>query len=393
MTITGEVTVKAAPFAAAVAWAVKWIGARPAAPIGLGVALEVGDGKLTVTTYNENATARATVLTEENLTDTPAGIAIVSGRLLGELAATFRGNQVVRIGTAGNGHLMLTVGRWVGTMPTFSEDDWPGLTAELPSIGSVDGDQFAAAIARVGVANLKDPDNTTVFRQMFLGFGDETGDSNLTVYATDRYRVAKTVLPWTPDAEGAAYGRSATPYGTNLIDAAASFTGPGRITIGLHDGGISLTSPARSLVMRLGDPGPNGWPAIHLDGNFAQAQNYAGLAVLEPAEVAMPLKRAAIVRGKEGPVKLRFTDGTLTIASSEKDLDQDGNEQVDVDYTGESGSIATNPQWLAEALGSVPGDKVEVRFEVGEFTRRPIVLTSPNDPNWQHAIMPMVVLS
>jgi DNA polymerase-3 subunit beta len=384
MPITGDISVKPQAFAAAVAWAVKWIAGRPAAPIAAGVALDVADGTLSLTTYNETVTARATVAIEGLSTGT--GRAIVSGRLLADLAATFKAGKPVNISTGENGHVVLTVGRWTGTLPTFLESDWPSLPAEVAAVGTVAGDAFATAVGRVGVAVANDDTKGRVFTLMYVGFENGT----LSLYATDRYRVAKTVLPWTAAGE---ISTSATPYGSMLIDAAGSFAGPDAVTIGLDGSAMSLTTATRSLTMRLGDPGENGWPAEVMDNNIALADAYDGLAVLTPAEVVLPLKRASIVRGKAGPVKLAFSEGTLTIASSEGQLEQDGNEEVDVPYDGKPGSMAFDPTYLVTALASVPGDTVEMRFQVAEFTRRPVVLSAAGDPHWRHVIVPQVVLS
>lgn len=389
MPITGEISVKPQAFAAAVAWAAKWVTGRPAAPIQAGLALDVDPlGYLTITAYNENATARATVATE-GLSAGEAGRAVVSGRLLADLSATFSAGKPISISTGDNGHVTLRADRFEVTLPTLAEGDWPSQPGELPIVGSVIGDALASAVARCGVANLKDESKTGVFRLMYLGFYP---DSRIAIYATDRWRVARTMIPWTvTDAVQLERFPSATPFGTVLIDAAAAFAGPDVVEIGLSERMLSLTSPTRSLSMRLGDPGENGWPIEVMDTNIALADGYDGLAVLAPAEVAMPLKRASIVRGKEGPVKLGLTEGTLTIASSEATLDQKGNEGVDITYEGPVASVAFNPRYLAEALGSVPSDEVEVRFEAVEFTRRPVVLTAKADPDWRHVIVPVVM--
>jgi DNA polymerase-3 subunit beta len=386
MTITEEITVRPQPFAAAVAWVAKWVSTRPTVPIQGGIAMVLEPNypdSLQLVAFSENATVRAQVPIE-GIHAGGTQRAIVSGRLLAELAATFDGSKPVTISTNTIGHVALSVGRWTGTMPTFDENEWPTLPAMMPTIGAVVGDDLARAVARVGVANLKDESKTGVFRLMYLGF-----DTDLTVLATDRWRVARTKVAWRPGTRSRVC--SATPFGTVLIDAAAAFAGPDIVTVGLDGQMMSFTSPTRSLSMRLGDPGENGWPVAVMEQNIALADGYGGTATLSPAEVAMPLKRASIVRGKEGPVKLALAAGTLTIASSEAELHQDGNEEVDVRYDGPAASVAFNPRYLAEALASVPGDEVEMQFEVADFTRHPVVLRAKDDPDWRHVIVPVVI--
>lgn len=386
MPITGEITVSPKPFAAAVSWAAKWVTAKPVVPIHAGLSVEVLDGGLEIRAFDENAVARARIAAD-GLAGDAKGTAVVSGRLLADLAATFAGGKPVTLRGTAKG-VELAAGRFTATLPGFADEDFPALPADLPPLGAVDGDAFADAVRRVVVAAGDDPTKGAMFVLLYVGFG---ADGALELMATDRYRVATTRVPWSINASGPeGFPASATPLAAVLGDAAAAFAGPDRIDLGFDGRSLSLTSPTRTLVMRLGDPGENGWPVEAMRKNLALADTYDGELTADRGDLAMPLKRAALVRGKAGPVKLGLAAGTLTIASSEAELGQDGNEEVDVGYAGPPASVAVNPAYLAEALASAPGDVIRLRLQAAEFTRRPVVLSCDADPHWRHVIVPVV---
>lgn len=388
MPITGEITVAPRPFAAAVGWAAKWIAAKPVVPIHAGLSVEVAGDAVEIRATGENASAMARVGLDGLAAD-GKGRAVVSGRLLAELAGTFAAGKPVTLRGTAKG-IELAAGRFTATLPAFAEEDFPALPGDLPPLGSVGGDALADAVRRVSVAAADDGTKGAMFILTHVGFG---ADGQLEFMATDRYRVAVTSVPWTANSSGPeGFLASATPLSAVLADAAAAFAGPDLVTIGYDGRSLSLTNPARSLVMRLGDPGENGWPVDTMRRNIALADGYDGEVLLDPGELAMPLKRAALVRGKVGPVKLGLADGTLTIASADAELDQDGNEEIDVAWAGPPASVAFNPQYLAEALASAPGDKVRMRLQVAEFTRRPVVLSCDDDPHWRHVIVPVIDL-
>jgi DNA polymerase III subunit beta len=383
MPIKDSITVGPQAFASAVGWVAKWVTARPVAPVHAGILLEVGPGALTVGAYGENASARATV----ELAD-PAPLpaepqrAIVSGRLLADLAATFPAKPVV-ISGEGDDFVHIKVGRWSGTLPALPEQDYPTLPGALPTLGTVGGDAFADAARRVGEAAGKDVTKGPLFSGVHIEF---TSD-DLTLMATDRYRAAREILGWRPE-EGARGGMpiEVVTLGSVFTDAAASFAGPDDITIGCDGRSLSLTSPSRSLTMQL------------LGGEYSvdtvrawlggQATYAARFTVND--DIVKALRRAALMRGKEGPVRLALSPGLITVAASETELRQEGGEEIDAEYDGEEIVIGFNPDYLADALASAPGDTVDMTFT---DPRNPVYFTVPGNDTWRHLVGPVRILS
>lgn len=380
MPITGEIAVKPAAFQAAVAWVAKWVASKPVIPLHAGLMLDAADGTLTVGAYSENATARAVVEYEGD----GVGQAVVSGRLLAGLVATLTSTKMISVTSVGD-QVEMRAGRFRVTLPVLADvDDYPTIPGALPTIGTVAGDLLADAVGRCGVAVGDDMSKGAIFGVMHLGLARDA----ITLMATDRYRAAVVRIPWTgPDDV-----MSVTPLGSVMVEAAASFAGPDEISIGCSGTTLSFTSPTRSMTVHLIDlpPDKNGikYPAEMLGSHLSYAHRLT--ATLTPADLAMPLKRASMVREKDGPIRVTMTPGTMSIAADagEFGLKQEGDDEVDVVYDGEETVIGFNPKYLGDALASAPTPTVTLGF--GE-ARRSILVSSPGDDSWHHILMPLVL--
>lgn len=377
--ITGTITAKPQVFAAAVKWAAKFLDARPTVPIHAGLLLDVADGRLTVTAMNEYTVAVATVPVDGD----GKGKAVVSGRLLSELVGTFGAAPVTLAGTDGADTVSLTAGRWVGTLPAMSEDDYPASPGAPETIGTVAGERFARVIAEVAAAT-DDSSASPFWRSLHLTFG---GD-RVVVIGTDSHRAAGSTVPLVSLAPvgRSGYG-SALVLASAMVGVAAGFIGPDDIEVGLSDSQISMASATRSVVMRLMDG--KGYPSGDVAALIAREQPEH--AIVRVADLALPLKRAAAMRDKVGLVAVGFAEGVMTIASKGGELAQKGDEEVDIDYTGPSVVLHFNPQYFADALASAPGELVDVTLtdKTGPGGRPGQVGLAVAGNPWRHVLMPV----
>lgn len=377
--ITGTITAKPQVFAAAVKWAAKFLDARPTVPIHAGLLLDVENGRMAITGMNEYVSAVATVPVDGD----GKGRAVVSGRLLSELVGTFA-DKPVRI-SGEDEVLALAAGRWTGTLPAMSEEDYPAQPEAPETLGTVGGEAFARVIAEVATATSGDPDKAASWRSMYLTFGGDRID----VLATDSYRLAGSTVPFAP-GQPDTYG-SALALAAQMVDVAAGFIGPDDIEIGLSGTQLSMASATRSVVLRLMDG--KDYPAADLAAMVAKDQPEH--AIVKVSDLAGPLKRAALMRDKDGPVAIGFSEGLLTIASKAEDLHREGGEEIDVDYTGPAVVLHFNPKYFADALSSAPGALVDIALtEKTGRGGRPghVVLTVAGDP-WRHVLMPIKPLT
>lgn len=385
MPIRSEITVKPEQFRAAVGWAAKWIASKPIVPIHAGLSLEVTEGAtLTIGAFGENVSVRAVIAADDIASaDGRSDRAIVSGRLVDALVGAFDARKPVTISGNDDGtEITLTSGRFTATMPTMNEDDYPALPGALPTVATVSGAAFAEAVARVGVAIGKDDAKAVAVRTMWLGI---TADGVLELIASDRIRVATCSIPAViADPALIGEGLAVTPLGSVLIGAAAAFDGPDDIAVGYDGNVMSLTSPTRSMTVRLLLKVEYPLEVFRSSFGFEQAETMT----IEPTELAGPLKRASIVRGKDGPVRVTVSAGTLSIAAAEAETRNGSAEPIDVDYTGDGIEMGFNPDFFADALHSAPGPKVTVGFTA---PRKPITVTCDDDPTWRHILVPVVI--
>jgi DNA polymerase-3 subunit beta len=377
--IKGTITAKPQIFAAAVKWAAKFLAAKPAVPTQAGLLLAAEGGTLTITGYNETLTARAMVPYEGDGT----GSAVVSGRLLDALVATFT-SKPVEIRQDEEDTLVMNAGRWTGTLPTLPAEDFPEPPVELPAFGRSPGEKFASAVHRAGAARSVDPKQPLATHLMHLTFGE----SEVTALATNSYRAARDIAPFEhdhdPDAEDTV-GATALVMAQTMVDVAESFIGPDDVEIGLDAGSISFASPTRMVVLRqVADP----YPMIEVLRGFFAVEHPEHVRV-KVADLAGPLKRAGLVRDKEGPVRVGFGADLIRILAKADQLKQDGTEEVDAQYAGPEHALAFNPKFFADALASAPGDEVDIAMRTDKLVG--VVITVPGNETWRHVLMPLKV--
>lgn len=383
--IKGSITAKPQVFAAAVKWAAKFVAGRPAVPIQGGLLLTVGDGNMSIDAFGESVTARAMVPVDGQ----GKGSVIVSARLLDALVATFPDKPVTLSGDD-EGSLVVVAGRWTGTMPIMgTAEDWSGVQdGQLVSpgpIGTVGGQAFADLVARAVAASEHDADKPIGMQCVHLTFGAR----NVVAMASDSLRAARASVPFvrTEDTDD----NAALVVGSLLTDVASAFIGPDDITVGLGPNVMSLGSPNRWVVVRqIGEA----WQMGEVIAKLSSVEMPREV-IVKVADLMQPMKRAVLMREKDGPIAAVVTPDLITVHAKADQIQQKGSEEVDAQYDGPEHTLAFNPKYLADALGSAPDDTVRIAFNEQENKPgRPwhVVLTAPGAENeWQHLLMPLKV--
>lgn len=365
-----QLTIRPGALASAVDFAAKRLDGRPNNPIGSCLHLSASDGRLTVSGYGENATARAIAEYDGDA----SGEVVVSGRLLGALVkslpeglATFEENGP---------HLAIAAGRGQWTLPTMPAEDYPSLPHPATIAGTVQGEAFADAIRRVAVAAGDNPARITLMAVQ-LGFGGES----IQLAATDAIRAVRMSVPWEAETIPEL---APLVMASVLRDAADAFDTDEPVTLGVNaDGsGFSMTSATRALMSTTirGDH-PNG----SADRLFAPKHSASFL--LDARELAAPLKRAALMLTKEDTqrIKLRMAPGLLVLTAGSGSA---GDEEVDIDYDGPPAVMHINVAYLADVLQTAPGGTVQMAFTPNSERPAP-VFTSPANPAWRHVLVPI----
>ncbi|GAA1366646.1 MULTISPECIES: DNA polymerase III subunit beta [Catellatospora] len=368
----------------AVAWTAKSLPSRPSVPVLAGVMLRVADGRLHVSGFDYEVSNQVDVEVQADAD----GATLVSGRLLAEITKALPAKPV-EIAAVG-AHLELVCGSARFTLPTMPVEDYPTLP-ELPaSAGRVDAAVFASAVSQVAIAAGRDET-----LPMMTGVRLELSGDTLALLATDRYRLAIREISWTPDDPEISV--NALVPARTLADTAKTL-GPtgGDVTIALASGGAgegmigflggSKVGGSRRTTSRLLDG--QSYPPVR----SLFAPSYASEARVTVSALVEVVKRVSLVAEKATPVRLSFSEDGLVVEAGGTE-EARASEAMDATFTGESMTIAFNPQYLIEGLAALGAPTAVFSFN-DPF--KPAVIT-PADadgaaiPGFRYLIMPIRV--
>ena len=362
--------------AEAVAWAARSLPARPPVPVLAGLLLAADEGKLSLSGFDYEVSAR--VETEADIEE--PGTVLVSGRLLADISRSLP-NRPVEISTDGV-RVIVVCGSSRFTLPTLPVDEYPALP-QMPTVsGTVPGEAFAAAVAQVATAAGRD-DTLPVL----TGVRVEIEGDRVTLAATDRYRFAVRDLMWKPEQEG--LSAVALVPAKTLLDTAKSLSAGDVVSIALAGSGkgeglIGFEGAGRRTTTRL------------LEGEFPKFRALFPTEFNSVATVATPafveaVKRVSLVAERNTPVRLSFEQGVLTLEAGSGD-DAQATERVDADLEGDDISIAFNPAYLLDGLAAIDAAVAQLSFTT---STKPALLSGKHAPDaeadeaYKYLIMPV----
>jgi DNA polymerase III subunit beta len=348
-------------FADAVAWAARILPQKAALPVLAGLRLEVGqDGVLSLSGFDYEVSAQAQL----DATVAEAGSILVPGRLLAEITRSLA-PQPIDLATDGS-RVVLSCGSSRFTLPTLPLDEYPTLPAMPDVAGSVGSDAFAAAVAAVAIAAGRDD-----ALPVLTGIRIEIDGEQVTLAATDRYRLAVRTLRWAP-VDPAIQATALVPART-LADAAKSLTAGAEVTVSLSSSGpgeglIGLAGAQRSTTSRL------------LDGEFPKYRSLlpdasSATATVDSAALTDAVRRVALVASRTSPIRLSFSEDGVGLEAGGVD-EAEAQESIPGTFDGEPLTIAFNATYLLDGLGSLDSDEAQLAFT---GPTKPAVLTGKAD--------------
>lgn len=354
-------TVNRDVFSEAVAFAAKLLPQRPTQPLLSGVLVEAGDGQLTLSTFDYETSARTTVIAEVS----EAGRALVSGRLLGEIAQRLP-HADVEVSLVET-RVQLRCGSASFSLPAMPVEEYP----QVPSIDTVSGvvpsDVFAEAIAQVSLAASKD-DVTPVI----TGVQFEVTENSLTLTATDRYRVATRRIDWEHRDSGETL--TALVPAKVVIEVGKTFAASGTVQVSIVKDGD------RELIAFTGDN--KTVTSLLIKGNYPpvgrlfpeQLDNYA---VVGTAELIEAVGRVGLVLEREAALRFTFVEGQVTLEAAGSESAQ-AVETVDAHLFGDDMVVSLKPQFLLDGLRSTHAEFARIGFTRTENASKPgpVLITS-----------------
>jgi DNA polymerase III subunit beta len=344
-------------FADAVAWVARNLPSRPTVPVLAGVLLTGSDDGLTISGFDYEVSAEVKVAAEI----ASPGSVLVSGRLLSDITRALPAKPV-DVSVEGT-RVSLTCGSARFSLPTLAVEDYPALPALPDDTGVVSSELFAEAIGQVAVAAGRDDT-----LPMLTGIRVEISGEKVVLAATDRFRLAVRELTWS--TESADIEAAVLVPAKTLAEAAKAGADGADVHLSLgagasvgKDGLLGIRSEGKRSTTRL------------LDAEFPKFRQllpaeHTAMATIGVAELTEAIKRVALVADRGAQVRMEFADDSLRLSAGADDVGR-AEEDLPVAFSGEPLTIAFNPTYLTDGLGSLHSDRVTFGFTTPS---RPAVL-------------------
>ena len=349
-------------FADAVAWVARNLPSRPTVPVLAGVLLTGTDEGLTISGFDYEVSAEVQIPAEI----ASPGAVLVSGRLLSDIVRALPAKPV-DVSVEGT-RVALSCGSARFSLPTMAVEDYPTLPTLPDETGVVSSELFAEAIGQVAVAAGRDDT-----LPMLTGIRVEISGEKVVLAATDRFRLAVRELTWSTDAAGV---EAAVLVPAKTLSEAAKAGADGadvHLSLGSgpavgKEGLLGIRSKGKRSTTRL------------LDAEFPKFRQllpteHTAMATLGVAELTEAIKRVALVADRGAQVRMEFADGVLRLSAGADDVGR-AEEDLPVEFAGEPLTIAFNPTYLTDGLGSLHSDRVTFGFTTPS---RPAVLRPAGD--------------
>ncbi|MDR1386717.1 MAG: DNA polymerase III subunit beta [Propionibacteriaceae bacterium] len=372
--------------AEAVQWAARSLPLRPSLPILAGLLIQADQDSVTLSSFDYETSARITVpaAVEES------GSVLVSGRLLAEIIRSLP-VKPIRF-SSDDQALELVCGSARFTLQLLPVADYPDLPRMPQASGSIKSDDLAKAVNQVVVAAGRDE-----LLPVFTGVRMEFDDEQVSLLATDRYRMALKELTWRPS--NPSVSAAALVPARVLSEISKSLVAGDEVTLSL-----SLAGSGEGLIGFEGE-GVNGRRQITtrlLDGEFPKVRHLMNIANelsvrANVTELLAAVKRVALVAERNTSLSMLIGDDAVTLEASSGDQAR-ASETVGAQVENHAGGdlaldqAGFNPHYLSDVLSVLDSPYVHLAFS---GPGKPCLVTAldeiDGDPqlSYRHVIMLM----
>ena len=359
-------------FSEAVSFAVKLLPQRTTLPILSGVLIETTATGLTLSSFDYEVSSQAEI---DAVIDEPGKI-LVSGRLLNDIANRLP-NAPVQFSTEG-GRIVVSCGSANFTLLSMPVEEYPTLPAIAAQSGLVPADEFALAVAQVAVAASRD-DVTPVITGVQL----EISENNLSLVATDRYRVAVRGIDWDHGDIAQTETLTALVPAKTLQEIGKTFAHSGTISVAITN------SEERELIAFRADR--KTVTSLLIKGNFPPVkrlfpETVDNYAVVNTAELIEAVRRVSLVLEREAALRFTFGADGLTLEAIGSEQAQ-ASESIDAHLNGTDMVVSLKPAFLLDGLSAVKSEFVRISFTNTENPNKPgpVLITSQSSKDQQGA--------
>lgn len=372
-------------FSEAVSFAVKLLPQRTTLPILSGVLIQANEDGLVLSSFDYEVSSQTEIQADVE----EPGTVLVSGRLLAEIAGRLP-NAPVRIATE-ESRISVTCGSASFTLLSMPVEEYPSIPEIGEQSGVVPADEFAAAVSQVAVAASRD-DVTPVITGVQL----EVRENNLSLVATDRYRVAVREIAWDGGGVASAETLAALVPARTLQEVGKTFGNAGTISVAITN------SDDRELIAFKSDK--KTVTTLLIKGNFPPVkrlfpETVDNYAVINTADLIEATKRVSLVLEREAALRFTFTIDGVTLEAIGSEQAQ-ASESIDALLTGDDTVVSLKPQFLLDGLSAVHSEFVRISFTKTDNPNKPgpVLITSqsskdqPGSDDYKYLLQPNLLL-
>lgn len=341
-------------FKDAVSFTAKLLPARTTLPILMGVKITASGDRVEFSAFDYEVSSRTSVQADVQ----HEGSVLILGPMLANIAGSLKTDTVV-VEEVDNA-VVVRAGSWETKLQRMPIEEYPTTPEVTGRTGLVRGGAFAEAIAQVSIAASKE-DVTPVITGVQL----EANENELTLIATDRYRVSVKSIEW--DGGEAGDDLQALVPARTLAEVGRMFGSAETVEITMSD-----SQDRQQIAFTAGDKTVT---TLLIKGNYppvrrlfpAETPHYA---VVNTGELIEATKRVQLVLDREAALRCTFADNSLTLEGSGSDQAA-SRDSIDIVLNGEESVLSLKPQFLLDGLGAAHSEFVRIAFTKSENTNKP----------------------
>jgi DNA polymerase-3 subunit beta len=301
------------------------------------------------------------------------GSAVLPARLLLDVVRSLSGDQLTIELRSAEQDVELICGATTFHLRTLRAEDFPTLPSPSPDTRiTLPMEAFVETISRVARSASRDETRPVLTGILMSASGQE-----LRMVATDSYRlsVKETAL------------EAALPDGLEANIPARALQELVRIAQQAPGDSVSVSVGQNQVIFEIGDVVLS---SRLIDGQFPNYRQLLPESVehelrLSSAEVTDVVRRISLLAQKNAPLRLSFSEGTLTISAQTPDVGE-ASEAIPVPFHGEPFEIGFNPEFLRDGLESIDSNELVLKLI---SPLRPGLIESPDTGDFVYLIMPI----
>jgi DNA polymerase-3 subunit beta len=304
---------------------------------------------------------------------TRPGSAVLPARLLLDVVRSLAGAEVSLELRGAEQDVELICGPSTFHLRTLRAEDFPALPVpDESSRVALPATAFVDTVTRVARSASRDET-----RPVLTGILMSAAEQELRMVATDSYRLSVKETALDAPLQGTLEANVPARAMQELV----------RISQQAPADTVEVSVGQNQVVFQIGE--------VVLSSRLIEGQfpNYRQLLPetvehemrLASAELTDVVRRVSLLAQKNAPLRLSFTEGTLTVSAQTPDVGE-ASEAIPVPFQGEAFEIGFNPDFLRDGLESIETDELVLKLI---SPLRPGLIESPDTGDFVYLIMPI----